>query len=154
MDVRPNLVASNSGSSILAASLTLSSDDGARLSASSRELQLPRANFSQDLGTSSQVSAMSRCETDPELKKMGRAMTIKVAAAESDPSTPLGGADCLDEDEEAVSRWEKEVRLPGRPLSHDGLLTAGDSPMNQPATLSPSADSACRRVRIEASLRS
>ncbi|CAE7791797.1 DEK1 [Symbiodinium sp. CCMP2456] len=76
------------------------------------------------------------------LMKMGRAMTIKVAAAESDPSTPLAGVDCLDEEEEAASRWEKEVRLPGRPLSHDGLLFAGDSPVNQPATLSPAADSA------------
>lgn len=83
------------------------------------------STLSEDLGTASRFSAMSRCETDEELTKMGRAMTIKVAMADA-----IG--------EESDMEEEREVRLPGHPSFHDQLQCI--SPDGSPVSLRKSAD--------------
>lgn len=57
--------------------------------------------LSEDLGTASRFSAMSHCNTDPELMKIGQAMTIKVAMA-----------DAIGEESDEVDVLEDEAKLP------------------------------------------
>ncbi|CAL1147664.1 unnamed protein product [Cladocopium goreaui] len=109
----------SSGSTVVFADVE---DDA--LAAEPVELLHPRhlSTRSEDLGTASRFSAMSRCETDPELMKMGQAMTIKVAMA-----------DAIGEESDEEEREVSQVCLPGHPIYQDHLQCI--SPDGSPVSL-------------------